>query len=156
MATINSSYKNADVRGVPAFETLDTIIDSNLVAGAEPRIQEPVRLLLADNQTLAQFTVVGLDSTGKLVKATYNATLASAIVPIGVMAHGATSGTSNTTKYGEVWLTGCYNAGSDDAGTDSPLIWDASFDTLAKKTTWQGVIGKPSLLFRSRLGGNAS
>lgn len=151
MTTVTTSYKNADVRGVPAFEVMDLYADANLVAGAEPRIQEPVRLILADSTTLAQFTVVGLNAAGKLVSAVYNATLASAIVPIGVMAHAAVSGATNTTVFGEVFLTGCYNAGSDDAGSDSPLVWDASFATLALKTTWVGLIGKPFLLFRKRL-----
>lgn len=155
MTDVNTSYQNAGAHGVPAFESLDTYIDSNLTAGAEPAIQQPVRILLDDSLTLAQFTVVGL-SGGKLVAAEYNATLASAIVPIGVLMQAATSGATNTTIYGEVSLTGCFNAGSDDDGTDSPLVWDASFDTLAKKTTWEGVVGNPNLVFRSRLGGNAS
>lgn len=155
MATVNTSYQNAGLRGTPSFESLDTYIDSNLVAGAEPAIQQPVRILLGDSLTLAQFTVVGL-SSGRLVAATYNAMLASAVRPIGVLAHAAVSQGSNTTIFGEVFLTGCFNAGSNDAGADSPLVWDSSFDTLAKKTTWEGVLGNPDLIFRSRLGTNAS
>ena len=151
MATRNVSYANAGVNGVPAFEELDTYIDGNLTAGAEPAIQQPLRVLLGDSLDLAQFTVVGI-SAGKLVKATYNATIGDAIVPIGVLMQAATSGSSNTTKYGEVSLAGCFNADAE-----SPLVWDASFDTLAKKTTWQGVGGNPNLVFRSRkIGGNAS
>jgi len=150
MATINTSYKNAKAHGTPAFEVMDEYVDSNLVAGAEPAIQAASRILLGDSLTLPQFAVVGL-SGGKLVLATYNATLANAIQPIGVLAHAATSGAANTTVYGEVLLTGNFNAGKDDAGSDSPLVWDASFDTLAKKTTWAGVVGKPHLQFRSRL-----
>lgn len=152
MATVNTSYKNAGVHGVPAFETLDEYVDSNLVAGAEPAIQAPVRILLGDDLNLAQFSVVGL-SAGKVVLATYNAVLDSAIKPIGVLAHAATSGAANTTVYGEVLLTGNFNAGSDDAGSDSPLVWDASFDTLAKKTEWEGVINLQggNLRFAKRL-----
>lgn len=155
MATRVVSYANGGANGVPAFEALDTYIDANLTAGAEPAIQQPLRILLGDSLTLAQFTVVGI-SGGKLVKATYNATLASAIKPIGVLAQAATSGASNTTVFGEVFLTGCFNAGSDATGTDSPLVWDSTFDTLAKKTTWEGVVGNHALVFRSRLGANAS
>ncbi|MEG3175875.1 hypothetical protein U1872_06505 [Sphingomonas sp. RB3P16] len=153
MGILNKSYANASsaVHGVPAFEVMDTFIDSNLVAGAEPAIQQPRRVLLGDSLTLPQFAVVGL-SGGKLVLATYNATVANAVVPIGVLMQPATSGAANTTIYGEMTLTGCFNAGSDDAGTDSPLVWDASFDTLAKKTTWAGVLGNAMLLFRKRLG----
>lgn len=146
MAIIKTSYQNAAAHGVPAFEVLDTFVDANLVAGAEPAINAPVRILLGDNQNLPQFTVVGL-SGGKLVRATYNATLASAIRPIGVLAHAAVSGAANTTISGEVLLTGVFNAGDD-----SPLVWDASFDTLAKKTTWEGVINLQggNLIFRKR------
>jgi hypothetical protein len=155
MATVNVSYQNAGTPGTPAFETLDLYVDSNLVAGAEPKIQAPTRILLGDSLTLPKYQVVGLVA-GKLVKATYNATIASAVKPIGVLAAAATSGASNTTIYGEVFLTGNFNAGADNAGTDSPLVWDASFTTLASKTTWEGVVGNPNLIFRSRLGGNAS
>lgn len=150
MAIVNTSYKNAVAHGTPAFEVLDTFIDSNLLAGAEPGLQPTSRILLGDSLTLAAFTVVGL-SGGKLVPATYNETIGSAVVPIGVLLHPATSGASNTTIYGEVFLTGCFNADAD-----SPLVWDGSFDTLAKKTTWAGVIGKSHLIFRSRTGANAS
>lgn len=149
MTNINTSYKLAGVNGVPAFEVLDTFTDSNLTAGAEPAIQQPRRILLDDSLTLAQFTVVGL-SGGKLVKATYNATVASAIVPIGVLMQAATSGASNTTVYGEVSLTGCFNVGETDAGGGSPLVWDSSFDTIAKKTTWAGVVANPMLMFKQR------
>jgi len=149
VSTINTSYKNAAARGTAAFEVMDEFVDANLSAGAEPPMQQPVRILLADSQTLAAFTVVGL-SAGKLVKATYNATLASAVQPIGVLVHAASSGSSNTTKYGEVIRTGCFNVGKDAAGTDSPLVWDSSFDTIAKKTTWEGVLGRSDLVFRQR------
>ncbi len=152
MANFNTSYQNADARGTPAFESLDTYLDSNLVAGAEPAIQSPVRVLLGDSLTLEPFTVVGL-SAGKLVRATYNATIASAIRPIGVLLHRAVSGAANTTIFGEVLLQGNFNAGSNDSGADSPLVWDATFDTLAKKTTWEGVINLQggNLRFAKRL-----
>lgn len=155
MADINVSYKNAGVHGTPAFETLDSYVDSQLVAGAEPAIGQPVRILLADSLTLAQFTVVGLNA-GKLVKATYDAIVANAVKPIGVLMQAATSGVTNATIYGEVSLTGCFNAGNDNAGSDSPLVWDATYDTLAKKTEGPLVVGNPNLVFRSRRGANAS
>lgn len=154
--TTNLSYKNAGAHGVPAFEKIDDYVDSNLVAGAEPAIPSPNRILLGDNLNLAQFSVVGLNAAGKLVLATYNADPALAVKPIGVLMQAATSGAGNTTKYGEVSLGGCYNAGSDDAGTDSPLVWDASYNTLAKKTQGPLVVGNPNLLFRSRLQSNVA
>lgn len=145
MTTYAMGYQNADIHGIAAFEALDVFTQTQLVAGSEPALSPAVRILLADSLTLANFTVVGLDAAGKLVKAVYNAVVASGVVPIGVLVHAATSGAGNTTIKGEVWLTGCFNADAD-----SPLVWDASFDTLAKKTTWAGIVRIPGLLFRSR------
>lgn len=155
MTNINVSYKNAGKHGIPDFQVMDTYVDSNLVADATPPIKRPVRILLADSLALPQFAVLGL-TAGKLVWASYNATLGSAIKPIGVLLQAATSGANNATIYGEVALGGSFNAGSNDAGDDSPLVWDASFTTLAEKTTWEGVVGNPNLIFRSRLGANAT
>lgn len=148
MATINSSYKNADSFGRPAFDVLDTYVQSNLSAGAEPPMQQPSRVLLGDSLTLAQFTVVGI-SGGKLVKAVYSTDPEVAVPAIGVLAHAVTSGASNTTVFGEVIPTGCFNIGETNAGTDSPLVWDASFDTMAKKRTATAL---PNLIFRTRGG----
>jgi hypothetical protein len=149
MTDVNASYLKNDVRGVASFEALDQLVDSNLLAGAEPAVQGPRRILLASSTTLAQFTVVGLDSDGNLVAAVYDGvTPANTISPIGVLAHAAASGASNTTIYGEVLLTGNFNAGSNDAGADSPLVWDASWTTLALKVA--SVVGNPNLQFRSR------
>jgi hypothetical protein len=149
MADINASYLNADKRGTPSFEALDSLVDSNLLAGSEPAVSAPVRILLASSLTLAQFSVVGLDSSNHIVLAKVDTgTPANTITPIGVLLHAATSGASNTTIHGEVLLTGNFNAGSDNAGTDSPLVWDASYTTLALKTA--SVVGNPNLIFRSR------
>lgn len=156
MADLNKSYQNAGARSVPVFEQLDSYIDSNLTAGAEPAISQSVRILLADSLALAQFTVVGVDAAGQIVKALYNATPASGVRPVGVLMQAATSGAANSTIYGEVSLSGCFNAGDNAAGRDSPLVWDASFDTLAKKTSGPLIVGNPDLIFRSRLGANAS
>lgn len=146
MTNFAMGYQNADVHGIPAFESLDTYTQTQLLAGSEPALTPAVRIMLADSLTLAQWTVVGLNAAGKLVKAAWNATLASGVVPIGVLVHAATSGASNTTIKGEVWLTGVFNADAD-----SPLVWDATFDTLAKKTEWVGLVGKADLIFRSRI-----
>jgi hypothetical protein len=244
MTTIPTSYKNADAFGRPAFDVLDTYTQTSLIAGAEPRRSQSVRILLGDSQTFLQYTVLGIDSSNRLVKATAaavaaaktigtsngaltftavkpgaagnsilvaiaaagtasvvvagntitvtpatgantaNATaaqiaahgLASQLVsvvvggdgsgaptttsatallggvdkitPVGVLEHVISSGASNTTIYGEVVLTGCYNIGTDDAGTDSPLVWDASFTTAALKRA--STVGNPNLLFRTR------
>lgn len=123
------NYQNASsaTNGVPVFETIDTYENQFLLAQNEPAIQQPVRILLGDSLTLGQFTVVGV-SGGKLVKATWNATEASAIKPVGVLAQPAASGASNSTIFGEVFLEGSFNTDAD-----SPLVWDATYDTVAKK-----------------------
>lgn len=143
MAELPVSYQYADRRGTPAFEALDTYTQQALLAGSEPGLGPTTRVLLASSTTLAALTVVGLDASNHLVAATYNATPANAIKPIGVLVHATTSGASNTTDHGEVWLTGNFNAGDD-----SPLVWDASFDTLAKKVT--ALPASSHLQFRSR------
>lgn len=143
MANIDTSYKGAAQFGKPAFEVMDNYVHSDLIAGVEPGRQQPVRILLADSLNLAKFSVVGLDGTNKLVLAT-----SGGVKPIGVLEHGVASGAANTTLRGEVVLTGCYNIGDDDAGTGSPLVWDASFDTAAKKLA--AVVGNALLIFRRR------
>jgi hypothetical protein len=137
MTTVPTSYRYADNRGTPAFEVLDLHTDQNLLAGSSPGLTAPRRVLLGDSLTLAAFTVVGL-SSGKLVAA-----VSGSVTPIGVLVHAATSGATNTTKHGEVWLTGNFNADAD-----SPLVWDSSFDTLAKKVN--SLIGSSNLVFRAR------
>lgn len=145
MADVNATYTNVQ-SGVPAFETLDTYHNGNLLASASPAQGETVRILLADSKTLARYSVVGL-SGGKLVMAEADGT---PITAVGVLAHPATSGASNSTIYGEVWLTGDYNIDSD-----SPLVWDASFDSEAKKTMAAGA-ANPNLMFRSRKASGAA
>lgn len=145
MTTVNLGYQSADTHGRATFDVMDDYAQKFLLAGAEPALQPAAPVLLADSLDLAQFTVVGLNSSGKLVKAAYNATEASGIAPIGVLAHAAVSGSSNTTIYGQVWRFGCFNADAD-----SPLVWDSTFDTLAKKTEWVGVLRNSNLIFRSR------
>lgn len=148
MTDIPVSYLNNDVRGTPTFEALDQLVDTNLLAGSEPGLSPTVRILLASSIALAQFSVVGLDANSHLVLAKWDAVAANIIKPIGVLAHAATSGAANATIHGEVFLTGVFNAGNDNAGSDSPLVWDATFDTLAKKL---GIlVGNPNLIFRSR------
>ena len=148
MANINTSYRNADRVGRPAFESLDTYVPSALLAGAEPGIQPPIRLLMGDNLSLAQFQVVGRDVNKKLVPLTYAGLIANdatKIVPVGIMAHAAVSGANNTTQFGNVIYTGCF-------ATEGALIWDASFDTDAKKE--EAFIGAPTptqIVVRRRL-----
>lgn len=144
MTDVYSSYGNAGNFGTPAFEVLDTYLQQNLLSSAHPPLGETLRVLLGDSKTLARYTVVGI-SSGKLVAA-----VSGSITPIGVLAHAATSGASNTTIYGEVHITGDFNIDAD-----SPLVWDASYDTVAKKTMAAGQ-ANPNLMFRSRTASGAA
>lgn len=146
MADVPTSYANAAANGVPAFEALDTFTQQHLLNSANPAQMETVRILLGDSLSLAKFSVVGM-SGGKLVMA--DATGGSEIEPVGVLAHAASSGAANSTIYGEVHLTGDYNIDAD-----SPLVWDDSFDTAAKKT-FAPVSGNPNLMFRARTASGA-
>ena len=151
MPTRNPSYDNVDGWGRPAFEVLDDYTMSVLLAGATPKLSDPMSVLLADSLTLAIYSVVGLDSSGKLTLATWDANPASAIKPIGVLARSATSGASNTTVKGQVYFTGCFNIDEK-----SPLVWHSSFDTEEKKRA--AFIGSPSpcqIVTRRRLGAGA-
>lgn len=127
MTTVPTSYVLADRAGRALFEQMDTYIDTVLLAGAEPHLQPPYPILLADSTTLPQFAVVGL-SGGKLALATYGTNGTDGIRPIGVLAHAAVSVAANVTVRGQVWYSGCFNIGSDGV-----LVWDASWDTVAKK-----------------------
>lgn len=112
--------------GRAAFEELDTYIQNFLLAGSHPELAPAYSFPLPLSATYAQFTVVGLNSSGELVPATWNATPANAIKPIGIIAHAVARGASGAPAVnGQVFYSGCFN---QDA-----LVWDASFDTDAKK-----------------------
>lgn len=81
--------------------------------------------VVAASQTLEALTVVGNDSSGRIVKATWNATPASAINPIGVLAEAITTDSSTNYKGVLVYKTGHFNF--------DRLVWDSTFDTDAKK-----------------------
>ncbi len=151
MPTRNPSYDNVDGWGRPAFEVLDDYTMSVLLAGATPALSDPLSVLLADSQILAIYSVVGLDSSGKLTLATWGTNGSDGVKAIGVLARAAISGTSNTTVKGNVWYQGCFNI--DDK---SPLVWHSSFDTEEKKRA--AFIGSPSpcqIVTRRRLGAGA-
>ena len=137
MAIVPTSYKNADAFGTPAFEVLDEYTNTALLASGSPALTSSKRILLGDTLTLAQFSVVGI-SAGKLVLATDGL-----IAAVGVLAHAAASGAANATKWGEVLITGDFNI-----GPDSPLVWDVSFTTEAKKAAVGGQ--SANLMFRRR------
>jgi len=121
MTTYNTPYADP---GRAAFETLDTHQQSWLLAGPHPELAPAVAFPLPNSVDYAQFTVVGLNSSGQLVPAIWDADPEDAVQAIGVLAQAAALGASGTGT-GLVWYSGNFNI---DA-----LGWHASFDTDAKK-----------------------
>ena len=138
MPTRNYFYANVDSWGRPAFEVLDDYTMSVLLAGVTPALSDPMNILLANSQNLAIYTVVGLDSAGKLTTATWGTDGTDGVKPLGVLARSAVSDSSNSKSVrGLVYYQGCFNI--DDK---SPLVWHSSFDTEAKKLA--AFIGSPA------------
>lgn len=149
MADLTLSYVNADKYGRATFEVMDQYLSSVLLAGPTP-VFEPNKtypVLLADSQNLAQFTVVGINTSGKLVPLTYAgliATDSTKLLPVGILAHAAVSGTSNTTVRGEVIYSGCF-------AVEGPLVWASDFDTdEKKKIAFRGAPTPTTIIVRSR------
>lgn len=96
-----------------------------LITGNHPTITtaETVAASALATGDLTAFTVVGRDTTGELVPATWNADPAQAIAPIGITTNTVLQGASE--KGVPVYRDGGFNP---DA-----LNWDASFDTDEKK-----------------------
>lgn len=79
----------------------------------------------AYSQTLTAGMVVGLDASGEVVQATWNAVPANAIKPIGILMYNVTTGASGDKLVSRVLRSGCINP--------DRVTWHASFDTTAKK-----------------------
>lgn len=146
MANVISTYQNADTYGRAAFEQMDTYLPANLLAGDFPEIQAGFNFILANSTAaLAQFTVVALDNNGFLVKATATGNKA-----IGILWHrtDAVAADNQTVAKGRgiVCITGCFNLSAD-----SPLVWDASFDTEEKKVAaFRGAPTPTQIVLRHR------
>lgn len=111
--------------GVPAQWADDfAVTPEGLITGEYPA-QFVQDLPTAYSQTLAAYTVVGLNSSGEVVKATWNATPASAIKPIGILMYPVTTGASGDKSAARVLRSACANP--------DLLVWDATFDTAVKK-----------------------
>ena len=96
-----------------------------LITGNHPTITTPETVADATVATddLPAYTVVGRDENGNLVPATWNATPANAVAPIGITTATVLAGTTGGSV--PVYRDGGFNP---DA-----LTWDASFDTDEKK-----------------------
>ena len=115
----------AQNRGVPAKGT-ETFTSAHMevVAGHEPPLN-PIEGSVALSQTLSQYHVVGYDASGDLVAATWNASPASAIKPVGVLIDAITTPGSGSKPGTGFWVGGCFDF--------EKLVWDPTFDTDAKK-----------------------
>lgn len=121
MADVTIPYPEV---GEAAFEVLDDHLMTFLLSGSHPPLAPGYPMLAATDQDFKQFHVVGYNASGELVPATWNATPANAIQAIGVITQRLDT-TDRTGVTVPVFYTGCFNP---DA-----LVWDATFDTDAKK-----------------------
>jgi hypothetical protein len=94
MADYTVPYHEA---GLAAFEDLDTYFQKFLLSGDHPRLAS-FPMTVKANEALAQFTVVGLDATGKLVKAVFDDEEdGSPIQAIGFLTQAVTGNAGGTT-----------------------------------------------------------
>lgn len=111
--------------GVAAFEDLGNFDHGHLLTGNHPPLVEAVGMPLANNTTVARFTVVGRNAAGKIVPAVRgSADAADDIKPVGITAYAASLGASGEANV-PVFYSGCFNP---DA-----LVWPASYTTEAQK-----------------------
>jgi hypothetical protein len=138
MATEYVPYRDA---GQASFEILDDYLASFLVSGSQvPLKSYPFEM--AVSTTLAQWEVVGLNSSGKLAKATFNADPEVAIKPIGIVTQAVVSGASGVTSV-PVFFQGVLNPAA--------LVWHSTFDTDAKKmAAFNGSPTPTQILLRKR------
>lgn len=101
--------------------------------------------VVAASQTLAAWTVVGLNSSGKLVPAVVDlVSPANSVKPIGVLAHAVTTTVADEGYGATVYRVGHFNM--------DRLVWPASFNTDALKlaafegvpSPTQIVVGRPA------------
>jgi hypothetical protein len=108
--------------GVPSFEVVDTYNGKFLLAGNQPELAEAVGMAQKVSTTLPMFQVVTYDATdGTIIAAVYD--VANAYQAIGFTANASTVGSGGGNV--NIFYQGCPNIDC--------LVWDASFDTDAKK-----------------------
>lgn len=128
--------------GVPAQGSDSFVaLQEGLITGEYPT-QFVEDIPAANNQTLAAYTVVGKDGSGNIVPAVYDATYASSGVrPIGILIEPITTPSSGAVKAARVLRSACLNP--------AKLVWDASFDTAAKKqNAFQGAPSPTQIVIR--------
>lgn len=106
--------------GVPEqWEQDFGVTKEGLFTGENPR-QFVEDIPVALSQTLPAYSVVGLNGSGNIVKAVLGTTAA-----IGILMYPVTTGASGALPVGRVLRGGCVNP--------DLLVWDATYDTAAKK-----------------------
>ena len=130
MADVTMPYLEA---GLAAFEELDTYLQKFLLSGSDPKLEPGFPMEIAAGQALQQFQVLGLNAGGKLVPAVYNVDPEVEIKACFVctQAVAAPAGTGVTVS---VWFAGCFDPAA--------LVWDATYDTDAKKAN--AFVGAPT------------
>lgn len=133
MADVKVPYPEV---GLAAFEELDAYAADILYSGSDPKPAPGHPFPVTADLELKQFEVVTL-TAGKLAKATASGTKA-----IGIVSQAVKGNADGTTTVPVLW-SGCFNP---DA-----LVWDASFDTLAKKeNAFFGAPTPTTVLLRER------
>lgn len=109
--------------GVPK-QTSDVfnVTGEGLIVGDYP-VQFVEDMPVALNQTLAAYTVVGVDGSGNIVPAVSGGSVRA----IGILMYPVTTGASGALPAGRVLRSGVINP------FFTGLIWGASYDTVAKK-----------------------
>lgn len=133
MATYNAPDRSFSA-GIPSQGSDSfTVTPEGLIVGEYPAqfVQDiPVAL----SQTLAAYTVVGLNAAGNVVPAVYNADPDQAVQAIGVIVYPVSTGATGALPAGRILRSGCINP--------DRLTWPASFDTDAKR--YRAFEGAPS------------
>lgn len=136
---------NRDLTAGVAGQWSDTI-DPNadpFITGDQPAVVT-ADYVAGDSTTIPARTVVGRVGnvpTGKIVPATWNATPANGVIPIGITVYEITTGASNALTVG-VYRQGVFNP--------DLVNFDASYDTDAKKLAAFEYAPAPTAIFLRR------
>jgi hypothetical protein len=136
MATITLTDRSASA-GIPSQDT-DTITAAleGLITGSEPAVLTE-DMTVALSQTLAAWTVVGVDGSGNIIPAVLGTTAA-----IGITVIAATTPGSGGLKAIPIYRAGCFNP--------NLLVWDATYNTAEKKLeAFRGAVTPTNIILRA-------
>lgn len=120
MTTYTAPDRSWDL-GVPKQESNDFGVTATGFITGEYPTQFVQDIPAAASQTLAAYTVVGLNGSGQIIPAVLGTTQA-----IGILMYPVTSG-SGENPVARVLRSACFNPNF------ASLVWDATYNTLAKK-----------------------